>query len=242
MRINHKWSSCVKDPKKLWHLINWKGKIPEDNKKGLTYDVIYKFFTKIFQSTKTKGSPTLSKIEKEIEEYRLCHPTTDRNVSISELNHACVNMGSGISLDGLPPEITKVLPENLKEIIRHLFTNIFKGNYPKTWGNQLLFPITKKGHTKKDPKLRGIAIGPMLSRLYDHIMNERFCEWYTPNMQQAGYRKGQGCIFQLFALFLLIDNSSRNGKEVFIGLLDFEKAFDYTNRALLLQDMKNGMG
>ena len=62
-------------------------------------------------------------------------------------------------------------------------------------------------------------------------------------MHQAGYRKGHGCVLQLFSLFLLLDNTRYTGKELFLGLLDFEKAFDYTNRPLLVKDMmKDGIG
>ena len=101
----------------------------------------------------------------------------------------------------------------------------------------------REEHSIENPKLRGIAIGPLLSRLYDHILNIRFCDWYTPNKEQAGYRKWQGCVLQLFSLFLLIENSKRSKKDVYLGLLDFEKAFDYTNRYLLMKDvMKNGIG
>ena len=152
-------------------------------------------------------------------------------------------IGTGTSLDGLPPDVSKILPDNLKELILHLLRNIFKGKYPRDWRNQLLFPIAKKGHTKENPSLRGIAIGPLLSRLYDHILNTRFCEWYTPNKEQAGYRKGQGCVIQLFSLFLLIENSRRINKDILLGLLDFAKAFDYTNRYLLVKDLMNeGIG
>ena len=124
-----------------------------------------------------------------------------------------------------------------------LFQNIFSDDYPNNWYKQLLFPITKAGHTRKTPKLRGIAISPMLSRIYDHIINERFCRWYHPNSEQAGYRKGQGCVVQLFSLFMIIEHANNLGKDIFIGLLDFEKAFDYTNRLLLVKGLiKDGAG
>ena len=77
---------------------------------------------------------------------------------------------------------------------------IFDFKYPSQWTNQLLSPIEKKGHVKSDPKLRGIAVGPIMSRMYDIIINKRFNYWYDPNPQQAGFRKNQGCILQIFGL------------------------------------------
>ena len=79
--------------------------------------------------------------------------------------------------------------------------------------------------------------------MYDHIINERFCKWYIPNIEQAGYRKNQGCIVQLFALLMVIHYAKSSGKNIFVGLLDFEKAFDYTNRKLLIKSLiTDGIG
>ena len=76
----------------------------------------------------------------------------------------------------------------------------------------------------------------MFSRLYDDVINQRFCSWFTPNMEQAA-TAGQGCVFQIFALLLLIDYAKISNKSLLIGLLDFEKAYDFTNRAILIMDM-----
>ena len=60
---------------------------------------------------------------------------------------------------------------------------------------------------------------------------------------QAGYRKGRWCVIQLFGLLILIHYAKCLGKDVFIGLLDFEKAFDYTNRELLIKRLiMDGIG
>ena len=136
----------------------------------------------------------------------------------------------------MPPIIAKILPQSIKNILQHLYQNIFDGEYPEEWENQLLFPIKKKEHTISNPKLRGIGIGQMFSRLYDDVINQRFCSWFTPNMEQAA-TAGQGCVFQIFALLLLIDYAKISNKSLLIGLLDFEKAYDFTNRAILIMDM-----
>ena len=107
----------------------------------------------------------------------------------------------------------------------------------------MLSPTEKKGHTLMAPKLRGVAVGPMLSRLFDIMTDYRFSLWYSPNPNQAGSRKKQGCNIQIFALFLVLDMAKCLGKTVFIGLLDFEKAYDYVNRpALMTSMMDDGIG
>ena len=125
----------------------------------------------------------------------------------------------------------------MKEIIQVLMDKVFNEKYPNKWNNQLLNPIPKNGHTLLAPKLRGVAIGVLFSRLYDDIINGRFCNWYEPNPEQGGYRKEQGCVLILFGLLMMIHYARCTGKELFVGLLDFEKAFDYANRDMLLNKL-----
>ena len=107
--------------------------------------------------------------------------------------------------------------------------------YPSHWRKQLLFPVVKKGHTATKPKLRGIAVGPLFSRIYDIIIYKRFCAWYCPNPEQAGFREGQGYIIHFFALFMSITMANCLNKSIYIGILDFGKAFDFMNRPKLLK-------
>ena len=124
----------------------------------------------------------------------------------------------------------QIIPGRFKDCLVLLYNLVFGNGYPQSWRKQLLFPSTKKGHTLKEPKLRGIAIGPLLGRLYDIITDTRFLEWYKPNIHQSAYRRKQGSLLPLFSLFLLVDVAQRKGIKLFILLLDYEKAFDYTNR------------
>ena len=95
------------------------------------------------------------------------------------------------------------------------------------------------GHSPESPKLRGVAFAPMFARLYDCILDRRFCEWYTPNREQAGFRNGQSCSLQLFSVILLIHYSKKEKKNFIVGFLDYEKAFDYANRANLVSKLSD---
>ena len=110
-------------------------------------------------------------------------------------------------------------------------------SYP--WLQNLLLSFVKKENSSSKPSLRGIGIGPVLSRMFDVIVNMRFGAWYKPNKEQAGFREEQGCLLQILALLMLIDLSKRLSKDLLIGVIDYEKAFDFTNRFLLCQDLVN---
>ena len=148
-------------------------------------------------------------------------------------------MGTGVSLDGIPPAVASVLPQNIKVNILELFNNIFVNQYPEEWSRNILHSIKKDGHTSADPKLRGIAIGLFLCRLYDIMIDERFYSWWKPNKEQAAGTKGQGCPLQIFMLLLVVDYAKQKGKDLFIGFLDYEKAFDFANRAGIIRDLMN---
>ena len=133
-----------------------------------------------------------SKNVQEIENYESYNEKTDKSIDLADLHQSFRNIGKGTSFDGLPGECLILIPDNLNICILSLLQNIFGKVYPYGWRKQILFPIPKKEHTIIKPKLRGIAIGPLLSRVNDIIINEKFCSWYNPNPEQAGFRKGQG--------------------------------------------------
>ena len=231
------WRHCyTNDPKKLWRMIDWKGEITTDKSHDdIPPNVIHTYFNNIFNSEKTMNDPTLDGIN--IDEIVADCPVLDPQIDQDELDYAIKKIGNGVSFDGLSSDVLMFLPEEIRECMLKLFQNIFVGPYPNEWSKQLLKAVTKKGHSIKQPKLRGIGIGPIIGRLYDIIINGRFRSWYEPNPEQAGFRKHQGCVIQIFGLFLLLDWAKYRGHELFIGLLDYEKAFDFVNRNRLIDDM-----
>ena len=238
-----RWRYLVKnDTKKLWKYIDWKG-CPKTKPEEIPQDTVHKFFKKIFQSDTLKDKPTIANIETDLQCYNQHSEVTDGDIDMVELKNAIKTMGTGCSFDGIAPDILPIIPDNLLGSILKLYRGIFDGTYPDHWQNQLLMPFPKKGHSVLNPKLRGVAIGPVLSRTFDIIMNNRFSQWYRPNPEQAGFRAGQGCLLQIFSLMILMDMAKILKRDLFVGLIDYEKAFDFVNRARLICDMMNcGIG
>ena len=234
---NEKWNKWYKhDARRLWKQIEWKPKTYIENE-SVADNVMHKFFSDIFQSPTIRDQPTLQHNAVDLNSYHVFSNVTDANITIDEVDKALKKIGKGTSFDGLSPDILHILPTSLTKGIWILFRSIFGNYYPEIWRNQLLMGIPKKEHTLQEPKLRGIAIGPLLSRVFDILINERFTSWYIPNAQQSGFRKHQGCLIPIFSMFLIIDMSKYLKKKLFIGLFDYEKAFDYLNRSQLLDKM-----
>lgn len=244
VNINKRWTNCYKsNTKRLWELIDWKGDTRNNSVHEIDPDIIQSYFKNIFQSTKVSNDPIVQDVSDEINNYSMYIPSLDDMPIFDEINIAINNVGKGTSLDGIPPEIVNFFPLSLREKIFNLMCKVFEGSYPEVWRDALLFPLSKKGHTPSSPKLRGISISPLLARIYDSFIDSRFDQWYSPNKEQAGFRKNQGCNFQLFFLVLMIEYSKYYKKQLYITLVDFEKAFDFANRAQILLDLKNkGIG
>ena len=220
----------------MWELIDWKQK-DQKEKKELPPDVIANFFKGIFQAKKIESDPKLSEAQELVNAYQQVCEVTDKDISLEEVDKARKKMKRGVGIDGISPNIMSVVPQPLLEMIKNLYNAIFGKSYPECWNEQLLLSFAKKDHSSQKPSLRGIGIGPVLSRMFDVIVNMRFGAWYSPNKEQAGFREEQGCLLQILALLMLIDLSKRLNKDLLIGVIDYEKAFDFTNRYTLCEDM-----
>ena len=236
-RTNKRWNSCRKDGRTLWSLIDWKGKSIDYQTEEIAPEAIQSYFRGIFQSPKIIDTPPIQDAFKHFVDYDTYVHILDREITLEEVNEAIDSIGTGTSLDGISPEIATILPKQLREVITVLFNNVFTSYYPRQWQEQLLFAHPKKGHKTSDPKLRGIGIGQLLSRLYDTIITTRFLKWYFPNMEQAGFRILQGCLLQIFMIYLLIELAKSTKNDLFIAFMDYEKAFDFMNRSILIKKM-----
>ena len=235
VQVNVNWNKCKSDGRSLWKAIDWKGKSVKEKTEDISADTIHRYFKEIFQSPKTRDNPTLDMAE--TYENNVHVDELDGDMTIEELNGAMKEIGTGTSLDGLAPDILKVIPMSLRMLILQLFNMVFSSTYPTVWRDQLLLPHSKKGHCPAEPKLRGIGIGALLSRIYDKILNKRFLTWYIPNKEQAGFRKLMGCLLQIFCIYLLMELANDTGNDIYIAFMDYEKAFDFLNRKRLMEKL-----
>ena len=243
INTNKKWKNCRKsDGRKLWEAIDWKGKGIKRKSEELSAEAVSNYFKLIFQSPKTLDKPSLDTKETLQNGYV---QKLDQNITNIDVNLGIKKGMKGTSLDGISPDIMMILPVSMRNLLCHLFNKVFSTKpYPTKWQQQLLFPYPKKGHKPSYPKSRGVGIGPVLSRIYFSILNSRFCNCYVPNKEQAGFRKSQGCLLQIFSVYLLMELAKANDSELFIAFMDYEKAFDFLNRKLLIEKLleKNAGG
>ena len=146
------------------------------------------------------------------------------------------NVGTGCGLDGIRSDIIRMIPPSYLRLLT-LMNRVFTGAYPKQCEIQVLNAIAKDGHSPRNPKLRGIGIAVIMARIYDIMLDERFRKWYLPNREQSAFRPLQGPPLPLFSIFLLIHYANEENKDLCIGFMDYEKAFDYANRANIIRKL-----
>ena len=241
---NKSWKSVRYDSKKMWSRVDWKGKCEVEKKaEQIDETTINEYFKKIFQSEKTKNNLTVEDVIDQVNRYEIEVWEMDKPPEMNELDLALKSKRNGVSFDGLPSEILVILPDSMKHVILKLMKKIFFGDYPEEWKTQILHALTKQGHTYYQPQLRGIAVAPLFGRVYDTMMDNRFCCYYQPNPEQSGFRSEQGCPLPLFTFIVFIVYCKEKNLNLFVGFLDFEKAFDYVSRGKLLTDlMEKGCG
>ena len=172
----------------MWSLIDWKGKKELCKEDKVNESEMNKYSTSIFQSKKITTNPVVDDIRTQLDSYEVYIPMLDDAPDINELSLAMRSIRRGVSFDGLPPKVLPIIPNALKEIILVLLQRIFLTTYPNEWNLQMLHAIPKHAYAYNNPQLRGIAIAPLLSRIYDTILDNRFQCWYMPNREQFGFR------------------------------------------------------
>ena len=142
--------------------------------------------------------------------------------------------------DGLSSDFFQHATDVHVRFLLPLFNKIFStGNYPESWSNAVIFPLHKKGNTRRVDNYRGISLLNIISKLYSSIINERLSRFCEDNdlipEAQAGFRKGYSTIDNIFTLQSLVQKYlTKQGGRFYTLFVDFSKAFDCIDRVKLL--------
>ena len=114
VKVNKSWRDKKYDSKKLWKAIYWKGSAETKIEKPAHEADTMKYFTAIFQSSKTRDHATVSDVKDELLKYDNYIPSLDDPFTMDELDNSLKQIGTGVSVDGIQPAIAKLLPKNIK--------------------------------------------------------------------------------------------------------------------------------
>lgn len=107
--------------------------------------------------------------------------------------------------------------------------NIWKyEKVPIRWKEGLIIKLPKKGNVKECKNHRGITLLSVAGKILGRIIIDRLRNGVDKRlrMEQAGYRNGRGTTEQVFVLRNILEQVNKWQATLYLGFVDFEKAFD----------------
>jgi hypothetical protein len=104
---------------------------------------------------------------------------------------------------------------------------------PMDWKVACVIPIYKgKGDKSECGNYRGIILLSVVGKVYGSVLIEEVKRITDEKIgeEQGGFRKGRGCIDQIFGVNQIIEKKLERQKELCVGFIDLEKGYDRVNR------------
>ena len=144
--------------------------------------------------------------------------------------------GKAAGIDSIHAEMLKADLLTSTEVLTGLFQSIWNAEkIPYDWTKGLIVKIPKKGNLQKCDSWRGITLLSIPSKVFCRVILDRISVAIDTKLreEQAGFRKGRGCMDQIFALRNIIEQCIEWNVPLFINFIDFKKAFDSIHRETL---------
>ena len=117
-------------------------------------------------------------------------------------------------------------------ILQPLFNTIWdRRKIPDDWNKGIIIKIPKKGALSDCSNWHGITLLSTPSKiLAKFIMKRLSLADHRLREEQAGFRRGRGCIDHIFTRRNIIEQSAEWQCTLYVNFVDFAKAFDSVHR------------
>lgn len=112
---------------------------------------------------------------------------------------------------------------------------------PSQWTSSLIIPLPKKGNLQMMTNYRGISLMSIAAKVFNRVLLNRIRKPIDALLRrnQAGFRTGRSCIQQIHILRRIMDGAYSNAIPLFITFIDFKKAFDSIDRAMMFAILRH---
>ncbi|PFX11865.1 hypothetical protein AWC38_SpisGene24269 [Stylophora pistillata] len=146
--------------------------------------------------------------------------------------------------DDLPYWIWKDCAELLTPIVTHVWNlSLSTHTWPDSWKRANVNPLPKVNMPIEDSDYRGINVTPVIARLFEKVVYRTQAQSVIENNlshTQFAYRQAGSCTNALLAIqhqtYKYLDSSDCSAVRIFT--MDFSKAFDFVNHAILSAKLK----
>jgi hypothetical protein len=111
---------------------------------------------------------------------------------------------------------------------------------PQEWSTAIICPIHKKGDKVECRNDRGISVLNVTYKIFTNLLT-RYIEPSVEEMlgdYQRGFRKDQSTTAQIFCLRMILEKACEYNVDIHELHIDYKQAYDSTNRAELVEIMK----
>ena len=221
---------------KVGPLLGLDGKLTANNKEMA--EILAQQYTKVFSKPETdvpqhESDRRLKSILSDIK-----FDTIDMIKSIDELKE-----NSAAGPDGFPAILLKKCKSALASPLTLLWRKCIKeSTVPANLKQSLITPIHKGDSRSTPANYRPVALTSHIIKIFEKILRKHIVEHmdkndlFNPN--QHGFRSGRSCLSQLLEQYDEILNILDTGDNADVVYLDFAKAFDKVDHAIVLNKIK----
>ncbi len=104
---------------------------------------------------------------------------------------------------------------------------------PEDWRKAIIVPLYKgKGKREECINYMGISLLSVPGNIYGRILYERMMKITDKSVgdEQVGFRRGRGCVDQIFAMNMLVEQYLEKDRKLFAAFMYLEEAYDRVDR------------
>jgi len=143
--------------------------------------------------------------------------------------------GKAAGLDDLTVEHLQFSHPALFVLLAKLFILFMQCGYvPNDFSCSYMISILKDSNNSLSKSLsmddfRGITISPVISKVFDSCILDRYRQYFVTSDNQYGFNKGLSCTHAMYSVKCVVDHYSQLGSTVTLCLLYLKKAFGKMN-------------
>ena len=164
-------------------------------------------------------------------------PITDKQVIDTELVSnvvARLHRGKAVDAAGLTAEHLIYSHPSISVVLSKLFRLIMLNRHvPAGFRYSYIVPVPKLKDCRTKfvtcDDFRGVAISPVISKVFEHCILDKFGSSFSSCDSQFGFKKGSGCRNAIYLVRKIVDEITKTGNTANICSIDLSKAFDKVN-------------
>ena len=154
------------------------------------------------------------------------------DVELIDSSIRTLKRGKAAGLDGLSAEHLLNCHPAINSLLYRLFNLMMRSHYvPLGFGLSYTIPLPKSNASCLSKSLttddfRGISISPVISKVYEKCILDRYEQFLITSDSQFGFKQGLGCSQAIHSVMNIVNNFTSNGSTINLCALGLSKAFD----------------